>query len=387
MSHAIDQELDRCFEAAERASTCLSATDARLRRALERKVSSGSVVRPHQSLYARASYWNSLRPDDQALHIIRGLQRAHPSWAFCSQSAGLVWGLPISYRDLAPIHVVTGSHQQLKQQGIRLHALRGVPVQTVRGVRVTALPRTAFDCLKDATFVDGLALADRALRLCATERRTAFRGEIRRLARGRKGGRRAVGIRGYADALSESWAESAVRALIIMKGFTLPKLQVPFDQPLNPGHSYHVDMLFTRPDGSKVIGEVDGFEKYWNPEMLAGRSTARVLADEQHRESQLTMYGMPVMRISVDDIMRPQRLYRKLEAYGIQRSDRAAEGVRRLAKSSPGSALHFASMPLPEPGELQRLLREHGVQNGRPEADSSQGEPSSGDGPDGRPTP
>lgn len=357
MSHAIDQELDRLFAAAERASTCLFAPDARLRKALDRRVRSRGVVCPHQSLYARASYWDSLRPDDQTLHIIRGLQRAHPSWTFCSQSAGLVWGLPISYRDLVPIHVITGSHRQLTQQSIEVHALRNVPAQIVNGVRVTALARTVFDCLRFATFVDGLAIADRALRLRAPEQRVALRNDVRNLARGRKVGRRAVGIMGYADARSESWAESAVRALIIMKGFAVPNLQVPFDQPLNPGHSYYVDMLFTRSDGSKVIGEVDGLEKYWNPTMLAGRSTARVLADEQHRESQLTMYGMPVMRISVDDILYPQRLYHKLEAYGIPRSDQAAEGVRRLAKSSPGSALHFASMPLPEADELQRLLQ------------------------------
>lgn len=123
-----------------------------------------------------------------------------------------------------------------------------------------------------------------------------------------------MGIMGYADPKSESWAESAARAHIIMEGFALPKLQVPFEQPLNPGHVYYVDMLFMRADGSQVIGEVDGLEKYWNPAMLAGRSTARVLANEQHRESELTMYGMPVMRISFDDIMHPAQLYEKLSA-------------------------------------------------------------------------
>lgn len=365
MSRAIDQELSRAFDEAERSLTCLHAADTRLRRALERRVKVGGVVSPHQSLYARAAYWAALKPDERALHVVRGLQRAHPTWAFCRQSAGLVWGLPISYRDLVPVHVVTGSHRQLRQQGVAVHVLRDAPVQTVRGVRVTTLVRTVFDCLREASFIDGLAIADRALRMCGPERRRAFRRELRDLARGRSGTRRAAGIMGYADPKSESWAESAARALIIMKGLALPELQVPFEQPLSPGRTYYVDMLFTCADGSKVIGEVDGFEKYWNPAMRAGRSTARVLANEQHRESELTMYGMPVMRISVDDIMHPRQFYRKLKAYGIPQSDQAAESVRELAKSSPGSAAFFAQLPLPGPEELQRLLQKFDAKSSR----------------------
>ena len=365
MSRAVDQELARLFSAAEDSGTCLYVTERCLRKSLERRMRDGSAVCPHRSLYARAPYWHALRPDDQALHIIRGLQQAHPSWVFCAQSAGLVWGLPISYRNLTPIHVITGSHRQPAGQSITAHALRDESLQMVRGVRVTTLPRTVFDCLRAATFVDGLAIADRSLRMYAPEQRREFRGELKRLSYRRKGGRRAVGIMGYADARSESWAESAARALIIMQGFALPKLQAPFDQPFSPGHVYYVDMLFTRSDGSKVIGEVDGNEKYWNPSMLAGRSTARVLADEQHRESELTMYGMPLMRISVDDIVHPQQFYRKLKAYGIPQSDAAAEKVRRLAKSAPGSALFFASMPLPRPKELKLMLQKAGLEEGQ----------------------
>lgn len=367
MSRVINQELSRKFGEAERSLMCLHGSGTRLRRALERRVQAGSVVSPHHSLYARTEYWETLKPDEQALHIIRALQQAHPTWAFCCQSAGLVWGLPISYRDVVPIHVMSGSHQQLKQQGIVLHTLHNAPVQTVRGVRVTGLVRTVFDCLRAATFIDGLALADRALRMHEPDRRRTFRRELRSLARGHTGARRAMGIMGYANPKSESWAESAARALIIMKGFALPRLQVPFEQPLSPGRTYYVDMLFTRADGSKVIGEVDGLEKYWNPTMRAGRSTARVLADEQHRESELTMYGMPVMRISVDDVVHPRQLYRKLKAYGIPQSDQAAESVRELAKSSPGAAAFFAQLPLPGPEELQRLLHKDEAKSGQPE--------------------
>lgn len=184
MSRVIDQELSRKFGEAKRSLMCLHGSGTRLRRALERRVQAGSVVSPHHSLYARTEYWETLKPDEQALHIIRALQQAHPTWAFCCQSAGLVWGLPISYRDVVPIHVMSGSHQQLKQQGIVLHTLHNAPVQTVRGVRVTGLVRTVFDCLRAATFIDGLALADRALRMHEPGRRRAFRRELQSLARG-----------------------------------------------------------------------------------------------------------------------------------------------------------------------------------------------------------
>lgn len=77
------------------------------------------------------------------------------------------------------------------------------------------------------------------------------------------------------------------------------------------------------------------------------------------------MYGMPVMRISFDDIMHPTQLYEKLSAYNIPQSDRAAESVRRWAKSSPGSAVFFSQMPLPEPEESQRFMQDGDVKNGR----------------------
>ena len=78
-------------------------------------------------------------------------------------------------------------------------------------------------------------------------------------------------------------------------------------------------MVFTRRNGTRVITEIDGIEKYVNERMLGGRSTARTLADEQHREAQLTLLGMPIMRVSAEELRQPERVVRKLIAYDIPR--------------------------------------------------------------------
>lgn len=150
----------------------------------------------------------------------------------------------------------------------------------------------------------------------------------------------------YADARSESGGESIARAAMIRQGFALPELQVALPQPLNPRRTYRVDFLWTRLDGSKVIGEFDGMQKYEDKALRGGRSSLRVLADEQHREAQLTLYGMPIVRFSYKDVANTGRFVELLNRYGIPRSDEAARAERRLAHSRSASAQMFSVLSL-----------------------------------------
>ena len=146
----------------------------------------------------------------------------------------------------------------------------------------------------------------------------------------------------YADARSESGGESIARAAMIQHGFALPELQVALPRPLDRRRSYRVDFLWTRLDGSRVIGEFDGMQKYEDAALRGGRTPMRVLADEQHREAQLTLYGMPIMRFSSKDVANTGRFVKLLDQYGIPRDDETARVVRRLSRSRSTSAHVFA---------------------------------------------
>ena len=76
--------------------------------------------------------------------------------------------------------------------------------------------------------------------------------------------------------------------------------------------------------------------------LRGGRTPMRVLADEQHREAQLTLYGMPIMRFSSKDVANTGRFVKLLDQYGIPRDDETARVVRRLSRSRSTSAHVFA---------------------------------------------
>lgn len=356
MSKVNDQMLERLFQEAERQGACVRTTEPALQKALKRRVTGGTVVSPVPTLYARATTWQGLKPDQRALYCIRALQQAHPSWVFCRESAALVRGLPISYHRATPIHIaVRGYTGSSRGGGIARHALGNESVEVVDGIQVTSLTDTLVDCLRTSSFIEGLAIADRALAIAKLPA-TRMQRQLKRAAAGRTGLRRAVGIMGYADARSESWAESAARAQSITQGFVTPDLQVEFERPLEPGRTYRVDLVFRRADGTQVLCEVDGAQKYENKAMLRGRTAVRALADEQHREAQLTLYGKPIMRLSPREILDTATFVRKLEQYGIPRSASISQEIRRLASVMPSASLRFAVVPITP--ELIERMRE-----------------------------
>lgn len=273
---------------------------------------------------------------------MRTMQSLHPEWTFCHESAAVVFGLPVSYDRLDAVHVATSrSRRNANSKDVRWHVVEDDESVVVRGLRVTSLPRTVFDCMRTADFGQALAVADGALRASRTSA-CSFVAQFKRMGGSYAGSTRAVRTMRYADALSESGGESIARAAMIRQGFALPELQVSFPQPMNEKRSFRVDFLWTRLDGSKVVGEFDGFQKYEDPTLLNGRSPLRALADEQHREAQLTLYGMPIVRFSYQDVADEARFAKLLERYGIPRSEEIARAQRRLERSRSTAAQIFA---------------------------------------------
>lgn len=335
--------ISRLFAQAEKEGECIATVDPSLRKSLVVRMGRGEVVRPLRGMYARRSYWEGLSEEARALHVLRTAQRIHPDWVFCRQSAGIVYGLPIPFREMRTLHVATTREQRCRaSRSAQFHVIPADEnVRQVQGVRVVSPERAVFDCMRFASFGRALAIADSALRL-----EVAPRGRLlaffREAGRYRVGKSRSMKTLLLADARSESAGESIARASMIERGFALPELQVSFARPLEPHRSYRVDFLWMREDGTRVIGEFDGRSKYEDPDMRAGRTALQVLEAERQRESQLSAYGMPILRLSYQDVLDARRFSRLLKSFGIPYRKEAESDHRRLMHSRRGTIATFS---------------------------------------------
>lgn len=340
MSTSNDRHFFSSLRSAERRRLCFVPPDARAREYLRRCMERGSVVRPFRGMYATASCWDSIQPSERSLRVLRTLQVMHPEWTFCSSSAALAHGLPVSHDDLSCVHIVSREGHGRASGSIRTHRIPAEDTVVVQGIRVTTFERTAFDYMRASSFGQALAVADAALRIGGLSS-SQLAARFRSFGCQRHGGRRAVRTAYYADKRSESGGESIARAAMITNGIAVPELQVPLTDPLDSHRVFRVDYLWTIADGTHVIGEFDGMRKYDDGSLRAGHSGVRELAREQHRESALSLYGMPIVRFSYRDVMDSERFTSLLKRYGIPQSDEIARAEKKLADSNSTTAQLF----------------------------------------------
>lgn len=328
MSMSTKAEVDRLLDEAEAAGACLvppGGTRGPLGQRLRRRALAGELVSPYRGLYVRAARWEGLDPGERDLWAMRALSGAHPDWVFCGVSAARAHGLWLPWRlagilcvaHLAgPASVRRGSRSPVS--GIRW---RGEPVSgcaTVAGARVTPLDETAVDCLRELPFPEGLGVADSWARITGMSRE-ALLERVERLGARRRGVGQARAAASHADGRSENGGESFARARMIELGYEEPDLQAEFADPLEPWRTMRVDYLWERPDGTRVVGELDGMGKYVDPALTGGLTSEGVRAKERLRESRLAMPGVAVMRFSMADVCDPDRFARLLSLYGVPR--------------------------------------------------------------------
>ena len=291
----------------------VSPSDAkRLARARKR----GDVVSPARRVYALPELWDTLKPVQQEAHKLRALSALNPSWVFAEASAAVLHGLSVPYRLMGTIHLAVPTHVHSGERpGIDHLFIKDDNFTKVGGVPITSLERTAFDCMRNYDFCSSLAIADSSLRHLGATPDTLV-NTFEEHHGSHFGKERAIQIAMLANGLSENGGESIARAKMIQCGFLIPALQVWVDDPVDTSTSFRVDFCWDLPNG-RVIGELDGREKYTNPAMTGGREAIDILADERLRESRLSGTDAKIMRFSFSDVMDTPKFCHLLNAYGI----------------------------------------------------------------------
>ena len=373
MTKTVDMRVAALLNDAERRGACCAPLAQTDKIALQRRIQSGSeIVSPFPGLYSRATFWNQLRwPCDQALPIIRGLAKLHPGWTFSHVSAAVVHGLQVSGTSPKTIHIA--SHVKGRAPfGIQKHALSDIDAAecvSIDGVQVTSLWRTVFDCLCSLPTVEGLIIADSALR--KTGRDAAWLvSDLRAKYRSHNGLSRAIAIARFADGRSENGGESHARAMIIKLGYETPELQAVFPDPVDATRSYRTDFTWWGDfDTPLVIGELDGYCKTEDDRCLQGRSTSRVLADERRRESRLSAAGAPIMRFSFSEAKNVALFERLLSAFSVpKRQGRCVCTHRfrmRLDDYGILVSLMFVKPSKLRPSDLARFKERHPTNKAR----------------------
>ncbi|MCH4181135.1 MAG: hypothetical protein PHR15_01495 [Atopobiaceae bacterium] len=319
MQHAIAAQIDGWLDGSERIGICTPVQSERMRQAMIRRVGSDVLVRPSDGLFARRRSWEALTSIEQHVLVVRTLGMLHMGWTFSHQTAAFVHGLTTSYNLLETIHVTTSVHNRQHGSGnVVRHSATKLRSERVGNIQVTPMATTVIDCCRTLGFSEGLAIADAALR-SGRVTRADLEAEIR--TQGRQHGIKLARITiSYADGRSENGGESIARAMMLGLGYAIPDLQVDVTDPLDQGHVMRLDYLWERPDGSKVAGELDGRDKYVDPSMTGGRSTADVLLAERQRESHINALGIPVMRFQFKEVYDPVAFSAKLDAFEIPKA-------------------------------------------------------------------
>ena len=321
MAHCNDQLIDQLLTQAEQEGRCLIPPSTAIRKALLRPIGS-AIVSPMPGLFARKTRWEELNQAQRHVEIVRALAIQHPEWTFCSYSAACLLGLEVSWRHLNVVHVCSETKPSARP-GARIQRHRTEPAGAIDqgGISITPPIQTVTDCLLQTGFADGMPIADSAIsKLGLTREQLMETVEKRAGARNGRAVRTALTTLQYADALAESGGESVARAVMIETGFAPDRLQYELTDPFDSTESMRTDFAWERQARELTLGELDGFVKYTDQAMLAGRTTAETLVAERQREAHLSLYGHPLIRFTMNEVHSAGVLAKKLQTAGVRQT-------------------------------------------------------------------
>lgn len=321
MTHCNDQLIEQLLTQAEQEGRCLIPPSAAIRKALLRRIGS-AIVSPMPGLFARKTRWEELNRAQRHVEIVRALAVAHPDWTFCSFSAACLLGLEVSWRHLNVVHACSATKPSARP-GARIQRHWTEPAGAIDqgGISITPPIQTVTDCLLQTGFADGMPIADSAIsKLGLTREQLMEAVEKRAGARNGRAVRTALTTLQYADALAESGRESVARAVMIETGFAPDRLQYELTDPFDSTESMQTDFAWDRQARELTLGELDGFVKYTDQAMLAGRTTAETLVAERQREAHLSLYGHPLIRFTMSEVRSTGVLAKKLQTAGVRQT-------------------------------------------------------------------
>lgn len=181
-------------------------------------------------------------------------------------------------------------------------------VDVVRGVRVTSLARTAVDCLRTLPRADGLAIADRVVRLGVPPTDLV---DVRRMQARWPGVQKARWGIGLVDGRRETWLESASVAVLDGWGLPAPTPQVDVHDRATGAFIGRVDLLWR---SLRVVGEADGRGKFRGE--FDGDASEQAVAERliraDIRADRLREVGLGVVRWGTPDLRQPLVLAQRI---------------------------------------------------------------------------
>ena len=229
-------------------------------------------------------------------------------------SAAALLGLPMPLGPPGPVHLtrLRACHRSRQApDGVVIHHADSsvTPVVEHLGVRVTALERTAADCLRTLPLSTSVPLVDAVLHHgWTTVRRVEDQLGIQRRWTGVPRGRLALAM---TDARRETWLESYSFVRLDRLGVPGWRAQVIV---LDAGGE-----LLGRVDGlwedCAVVAEIDGRGKYLDGALgPTPEHAARAVVAEKVREDGIRDLGLEMVRWDLDELLhRPMRLAARIE--------------------------------------------------------------------------
>lgn len=274
-------------------------TDAQIRALIR----SGDLIRMRRGLYATRAWAASGEGDEARAHalVACAVLCNLPGTAVVSHhSAARIYGMEMLHPpgpEIVAVTVPPGTRSDTARRSNLVRHRATLPdahIRKVRGIPLTTPARTVIDIARNDRFMEGVVVADSALRKELTH--TAQLVDILDTCARWSGATTARRVAEFADRVPESVLESCSRVVFHQHG-----LKPPVPQYWVPGARYRAD--FCWPD-CKVIAECDGLGKYADPKKIGAQIK---------RDNELRRLGYEVVHFTWEELFRdPERVVKDI---------------------------------------------------------------------------
>lgn len=284
---------------------------------LTRRVSAGELVMPAKGCFTRKTLWDSLSYRDRIAYRLRTVCQDHPDWVLSGVSAAAIHRYTSSMNLQRYVHIaVADSHQAGRRGPVIAHYTPDRHIMLVDGIHVTSPEQTMFDCARTLDFPNAMSICTMGLRATGNPASTLQNYCLNQQRK--RGLPRAKFVADHVDPMCTNGGEAISLAVALEMGFAQPQCQRKFISPIDGGAIY-ADFTWTRDDGSLVVGELDGREKYVNPAMTGGSDIVTVTMREKDRETEINMLNIPIIRFQMTHVRNRTPFEQRLTAANVPR--------------------------------------------------------------------